>query len=590
MPRIRTRFISGTDTIHLHAAHTDPLYTRHGHHPSPCRAYRPSLYAAWTPSISMPRIQTLFIRGMDTVHLHAAHTDPLYTRHTSFSLIHTSIQPILLYSIQISPHYLPLSLISHLSFFRQDPSISLNFEHVRTLHNLIARGYRNWVNNAPQSWTSDNFLNKNSPILITSRYGQNAKIALPQNSQNEADAWDRERDYSKVAFLTFAIATSIEYAVSVLSSIIHPIHIHSPIHPYRCYRIHDWDPIPTHSIRQIANDHIYDSDNKYARRRINIDKFPLTDKNGKERPVFDRDGKPLHRSTPLIDQDEPQCGVFLKLNNIHALFNSDAQLFNNQDDDQDLNADPSPPPQSQYVHIDAYPIAFLRSAGNIQASGIPSSFLPLIANINKSIRRHPINPQNSDDDMDIDHQQLPLRGGQQVLKPVASQFYNYIAHRTATRAGNHHSMKGMVTAAIAGGFAQTAKDRKEAKALMAHCDIALPSRRFKSNIAIKDCPSSCRAELVYSVDVRALSHPTGRSVQLLFSISHPFPSHPFLLRSIFNDIISPLANAWNDDDIIDTIKHYLLVLTPDVSNLSPSSFLSLSHSSSLQYTGLSTSI
>jgi hypothetical protein len=249
----------------------------------------------------------------------------------------------------------------------------------------------------------------------------------------------------------------------------------------------------------------------------------------------------LDRSTPLIDQDEPQCGVFLKLNNIHALFNSDAQLFNNQDDDQDLNDDASPPPQSQYVHIDAYPIAFLRSAGNIQASGIPSCFLPLLANINKTIRHHQINPHLSDDDIDMDHP--TLQGGQQVLKPVASQFYNYIAHRTATRAGNHHSMKGMVTAAIAGGFAQTTIDRKKAKALMTHCDIALPSRRFKSTIAIKDCPSSCRAELVYSVDVRALSHPTGRSVQLLFSISHPFLS--YLIHSLdpYSTISSPRSQT-----------------------------------------------
>ena len=209
--------------VRLHAAHMDPLYTRHGHRPSPCRAYGPSLYAAY-----------------------------ILLSHTSF---HTTNHPIF-YS-DLPPHYLPLNLISHPSFFRQDPSISLNFEDVRTLHNLIARGYHNWVNNAPQSWTSDNFLNKNAPILITSCYGQNASIALPQNSQNEAGAWDRERDYSKVAFLTFALATSIEYAVS--SFTIHPISIHPLTIPYRCYRIHDWDPIPTLSIRQQANDHIYDT-------------------------------------------------------------------------------------------------------------------------------------------------------------------------------------------------------------------------------------------------------------------------------------------------------------------------------------------
>jgi hypothetical protein len=194
-------------------------------------------------------------------------------------------------------------------------------------------------------------------------------------------------------------------------------------------------------------------------------------------------------------------------------------LFNN-DDDEDNNNNRSNQP-SHHVNVDAYPICFLRSAGNIQASGVPNCFLPLLANINQSIRNnlnnHPHHIHNnldSDDDSDMDNQEPipPLQGGQQVLKPVASQFYNYIAHRTATRAGKHLAAQGTVTAAIAGAFAQTTKDRTKANDLLDYCDTALPSDRFKTLIDIRDCPSSCRAELVYSVDVRALRHPTGRSV------------------------------------------------------------------------------
>lgn len=36
-------------------------------------------------------------------------------------------------------------------------------------------------------------------------------IAIPENEDNEASAWQLERDYNKIAFLTVAIATSIEY-------------------------------------------------------------------------------------------------------------------------------------------------------------------------------------------------------------------------------------------------------------------------------------------------------------------------------------------------------------------------------------------
>jgi hypothetical protein len=194
-------------------------------------------------------------------------------------------------------------------------------------------------------------------------------------------------------------------------------------------------------------------------------------------------------------------------------------LFNNDDDIVNDN-NPSNQP-SHYVNVDAYPICFLRSAGNIQASGVPNCFLPLLANINQSIRDNPNNPPhhihnnlNSDDDSDMDDQDPipPLQGGQEVLKPVASQFYNYIAHRTATRSGKHLAAQGTVTAAIAGAFAQTPKDRRKAKELLDYCETALPSDRFKNLIDIHDCPSSCRAELVYSIDIRALRRPTGRSV------------------------------------------------------------------------------
>jgi len=261
------------------------------------------------------------------------------------------------------------------------------------------------------------------------------------------------------------------------------------------------------------------------------------DDDGQEIPIFNLDGKRIDRRLPLVDHNESQCGVLLKLKNIHALFNADDQLF--QHDDLDNPSSHSNPP-SHYIHIDAYPIAFLRSAGNIQASGIPSCFLPCVATINQSIRQHPNhqpqhinNNDNSDDDMDIEHPQHdPVLGGLPVLTPIASQFYNYIAHRTATRAGNHDTMKGTVTAAIAGAFAQSQKHRRRADDLIKYCDTALPSQRFKNHIDIDDCPSSCRAELIYSVDIRALRHPTGRYASL----------HPSLLY-LYLPLIYSLASS-----------------------------------------------
>jgi hypothetical protein len=93
---------------------------------------------------------------------------------------------------------------------RYDDVIRLNVENVKELSNEIIKGYDNWVKNAPQSWKADGFLERNSPIVITSRFGQNTPIAVLGNEEREADSWDTDRDYTKIAFMTIALATSIE--------------------------------------------------------------------------------------------------------------------------------------------------------------------------------------------------------------------------------------------------------------------------------------------------------------------------------------------------------------------------------------------
>jgi hypothetical protein len=47
----------------------------------------------------------------------------------------------------------------------------------------------------------------------------------------------------------------------------------------------------------------------------------------------------------------------------------------------------------------------------------------------------------------------------------------------------------------------------------------MPSARFNKKIPVDNSPSCCRAEIVYSVDVRALEDPSGRHVRFP-SLSH----------------------------------------------------------------------
>ena len=85
-------------------------------------------------------------------------------------------------------------------------------QDLKTLDAKLVAGYHDWVDAAPDHWKTDGFLTKHSPIVVTSCFGQNTAIGLEGEEDVEAAAWDRDRDFSKVAFLTVAIATSIQYA------------------------------------------------------------------------------------------------------------------------------------------------------------------------------------------------------------------------------------------------------------------------------------------------------------------------------------------------------------------------------------------
>jgi len=66
---------------------------------------------------------------------------------------------------------------------------------------------------------------------------------------------------------------------------------------------------------------------------------------------------------------------------IQALFNLDSQLYSNLND-LDSKSISSIPPESHFVNVDVYPLAFLKTIGNLQANGIPHCFYLVIAQVN----------------------------------------------------------------------------------------------------------------------------------------------------------------------------------------------------------------
>lgn len=227
------------------------------------------------------------------------------------------------------------------------------------------------------------------------------------------------------------------------------------LHFLRCSQIHKWEAISKHTIRRNYGQLFYDNADKLCRRCVNLDEHPLLNDNGKEVPLFAPNKRQIPCRLPLIDYNKPQCGILIDLGNIHALFNLDTQLNGVADDDDEVFSK-----DATFIQVNAYPLAFLRTAGNFQASSIPQCFLSTLTKINQSVFQDPNQPhsnnlQDSNDDyMAIDQEDNSFHAsGTSVVKLVACQFYNYIAYRTATHARQYYSQQGTVTAALAGAFA-----------------------------------------------------------------------------------------------------------------------------------------
>lgn len=75
------------------------------------------------------------------------------------------------------------------------------------LDEALRTRYNCWVQRAPEAYTADKFFQDRVPIIVTSSYGQNQPIGL--NPREERENWRRDRDFSRVRFMTIALATHL---------------------------------------------------------------------------------------------------------------------------------------------------------------------------------------------------------------------------------------------------------------------------------------------------------------------------------------------------------------------------------------------
>ena len=260
--------------------------------------------------------------------------------------------------------------------------------------------------------------------------------------------------------------------------------------------------------------------------RVNLADVDLTAADGKEIAVYDRDGDRVQRFRAVVDRENP-CAVLVDLSEIQGMYNANTEM--------DVNLGGKP----HLVKVEAFPLGFLGHVGNIQAGGVPHCFYRVLERINEKVRKnHPVqrDPRHVDapardededeampdeDDRDEDAMAVDVDNYEstpstfQAVRPISSQLYNMSTHRVATRAGALDTERGTVTAAIAGAYARNPADVDKATRLRSYCDTSLPSDRYDHRISQQGCETQCRAELVYTIDVRALRTPSGKYVSPL---------------------------------------------------------------------------
>lgn len=93
--------------------------------------------------------------------------------------------------------------------FRESATIVLTLDNFRQLNTNLISIYDNFVDDAPLDWTRDGFFKNHVPTSVTSRFGQDQRIAQDGTADAEAQKWDEERDYTHIRSVSFALATDI---------------------------------------------------------------------------------------------------------------------------------------------------------------------------------------------------------------------------------------------------------------------------------------------------------------------------------------------------------------------------------------------
>ncbi|KIL55667.1 hypothetical protein M378DRAFT_17747 [Amanita muscaria Koide BX008] len=392
----------------------------------------------------------------------------------------------------------------------QHRRIILNLAAMKQLDNRITSLYHDWVNDAPREYIEDNFFRTRVPIAITSRFGQNQRLAQSQEEEEEETSnWKRDRDYKRIRYITFAAATHIR-ARAVLA----------------------WIPLLTEQIMDElpeGTEGVYSSADPTTRQFITwdeLDNMDLYDEAGQEIHIHCHRGFIVPRR--VADFDTPPHGILMDLRVVKELFR-----YVPNGDDMLVDEEPA-------VDIYTYPQAGLKVAGHFQANGIMTPFLPFLQEVNDNLGN---NSHEEEDDEDEEHTP-PLR--KRIVYGIACQGYNAVMHCTRGDSAQHHDAQmGLITGTLAGSWASSRSTERTARNLRLRCQNRLPHASFSDKIENREISRDLRLENVFYIDVEAMHKDDQKG------------------ETIIQQVIHALVFAWNHPSILEEIKSRVVIFKPE---------------------------
>ena len=358
------------------------------------------------------------------------------------------------------------------------------------------------------------------PVAVTSLYGQNQPLPVSEDDDDEEAAnWCRSHQFDRIKYLSVSIATHLE-SVSSPYSLPHP-------NPFPSVReATGWEVREIDDIIEDHGDDIFTHYNQNIRRQLDrgdLSDYPLLKPDGTENPIYTQDGYRIQRRYGTRSRNTLPHGVLMDLRHLDQLFLPDDELF---------SSSPS---------FTVYPQGGLVTAGHFQADGLLCAFTPHIAKLNSDIQAQA-------------NVHFPM---QDLLYPpivgMGCQGYNAVMHATRGRCAQHHdAQRGLVTAALAGSWANSQSHKQHARSLIQQCNRRLPHAEFRQKISNQnDHPLDCsiRLENTFSIEIERLQPKYMDGANIL------------------QDLIIPLGNLWSHPSILDKIKDHCILFKPDVRSL-----------------------